>query len=721
MQDEVRADALHRFFAPSSIALIGASPDKTKIRGRLMNYLRRNGYAGRLLPVNPSYRDIDGLPCHASIAAIGAPVDLAIVAIPASGVVAALEECAAAGARHALVVSSGFAEEGGAQSDAQAQIVAIAKRTGMRICGPNAEGFHNDIAHVSATFSPAVEWNPERDLAPVTARRVGVIAQSGGVGFALFNRGRADGLRFSKVISTGNEADLSAADFFAHMVDDPDTDAILMFLESIRDPALFAAAAARAAKLGKPVLAVKVGRSQAGVRAAASHTASMAGWDAAYDALFAKYGIATASDPDEAVAIMAAFVTCPPPRGKRAAIVTVSGGAGAWMADTLSAAGFDVPELSPALQRTIAGFIPSYGSARNPIDITAQAVGEGGVVRCIELLLDGDEADVIVITLSLTSEHRVTVDPDALRPLLARQSKPVLFFSYTRASDFSRRFMGSAGAPVYTGLSLLSSAIAALRQRAHFIPPETITVDPIALDLPPGALAEHRAKAVLAAHGVPVSPHRLVCAADGLDDAARDLGFPLVAKIQSADILHKTEAGGVRLGIADLPALHQAYAAVLANAALHAPQARIDGVLLERMVGKGVEIIVGVIRDPVFGPVLMLGAGGVTAELFRDVTYSLAPVDAREATIMLRRLRSFPLLDGFRGAPRADIAALAELVARISRFAAACQESVREVELNPVIVHPVGQGCSVADALLLIEPREPIDSEPVPGQGDHAP
>jgi acyl-CoA synthetase (NDP forming) len=705
MDEEARADALDGFFAPRSIAVIGASANKTKISGRLMNHLRGNGYAGRLCPVNPTTDDIDGLRCYPSIAAIGAPVDLAIVVIPAAAVIAALEECVAAGARHALIIASGFAEEGGAQDAVQQEIAAIARRTGMRICGPNAEGFHNDIECVSATFSPAVEFNVERDLPPVTQRRVGVIAQSGGIGFALFNRGRADGLRFSQVISTGNEADLSAADFFAHMVDDPATDAILLFLESIRDPARFTAAAARAARRGKPVVAVKVGRSQAGVRAAASHTASMAGWDAAYDALFRKYGIATARDPDEAVAIMGAFVTCPLPRGRRAAIVTVSGGAGAWMADTLSAAGLDVPELSPVLQETIGAFIPSYGSARNPIDITAQAAGEGGVVRCVDLLLNGDEADVIVVVTSMTSERRVTIDPDAMRPLLARQSKPVLFFSYTRASDFSRRYMSSAGATIYSGLSLLGSAVAALQQRADFVPHETIPVPPIALDLPPGPMAEHRAKSVLAAHGIPIGPYRLVRSTSELDDAARTLGFPLAAKIQSPDILHKTEAGGVRLGIADQAALRDAYDTVMRNAGRHAPGAAIDGVLLERMMAKGVEIIIGVIRDPVFGPVVMVGAGGVTAELFKDVAYSLAPVDAREATAMLRGLRSFPLLDGFRGAPRADIAALADLVARVSVFAAACQDAVREVELNPVIVHPAGQGCSVADALLLIEPK----------------
>ncbi|HJT08033.1 MAG TPA: CoA-binding protein, partial [Stellaceae bacterium] len=297
--------SLDRFLAPAAIAIIGASPDSARIRGRLLHLLRENGYPGKLYPVNPSYREIDGVPCFPSVGAIGQPIDLALIAIPAETVLPALEDCAAAGVGHAVIISSGFAEQGGAQTDVQHEIAALARRTGLRVCGPNGEGFHNEVAHVAATFSPAVEVKPGEERLQASPRRVGVVAQSGGMGFALYNRGRAVGLAFSSIISTGNEADLTASEFFAHLVRDEATSVILLFLESVRDPAVFLAAAAGAAERGKPVVAVKIGRSAAGERAARSHTASMAGWNAAYDAAFAQHGIIRADDPDEAVAIAA--------------------------------------------------------------------------------------------------------------------------------------------------------------------------------------------------------------------------------------------------------------------------------------------------------------------------------------------------------------------------------------------------------------------------------
>ncbi|HZB91850.1 MAG TPA: CoA-binding protein, partial [Stellaceae bacterium] len=347
------AAALDRFFAPDGIAVIGASPELTKIRGVLLHMLRQNGYAGRLYPVNPSYGEIDGIACHASLAAIAAPVDLALIAIPAERVLPALEDCARHGVKHAVIISSGFAEQGGAQARLQEEIAAFARRTGLRISGPNAEGFYSARARLAATFSPAVEVKPQHEALTLGERRIGVVAQSGGMGFALYNRGRALGLAFSHVISTGNEADLAAGDFFHYMVHDDETAAILLFLEGVRDPETFIAAAAAAAERQKPVIIAKIGRTVAGARAAQSHTASMAGWSAAYDAVFRRYGIIAAADPDEAVAIAAAFVTSPLPRGDRVAVVTASGGAGAWAADALAGAGLALPELSAPLQQAI--------------------------------------------------------------------------------------------------------------------------------------------------------------------------------------------------------------------------------------------------------------------------------------------------------------------------------------------------------------------------------
>jgi len=369
---------LHTFFSPDSIALIGASRDPEKIPGRLLSMLRKNEFPGKLYPINPNYGDIEGLKCYPSIAAVGQPIDLAIVMIPARAVLGALRECATAGVKNAVIISSGFAEEGGDSMVMQDAIADLARKTGMRISGPNAEGFYSEAQRVAATFSPTVDIKPDAPRLIATRRRIGIVAQSGGIGFAIYHRAKALGIALSYVISTGNESDLGAGEFLDFMVQDSSTDVVLLFIEGIRDVEKFVAAARRAAETGKSVIVTKVGRSGAGERAAASHTASMAGWSAAYDAVFAKYGFIVSNDLDEAVTIAAVLTTNPMPKGDRVAVLTVSGGAGIWGADTVSMQGLQVPELSAAIQTEIRALIPSYGTARNPIDVTAQGVHSGG-------------------------------------------------------------------------------------------------------------------------------------------------------------------------------------------------------------------------------------------------------------------------------------------------------------------------------------------------------
>jgi acyl-CoA synthetase (NDP forming) len=695
--------ALNSLLSPRAVAVIGASPDHHKIRGALLYLLRKNGFTGRIVPVNPSTSDIDGIPCFPSIAAAGGDIDVALIAIPAPAVLQALEECAAAGVRHAVIISSGFAEDDAAPADMQVQIAALAKRTGMRVLGPNAEGFHNEVDHVTATFSPAVDRDADDNPTAVQAR-IGIIAQSGGMGFSLFNRGRALGLSFSTIVTTGNEADLTAADFLAHMAEDPATSGILLFLESVRDPVGFAAAADVARAAGKFIVAIKIGRSAAGGRAAASHTASMAGWNAGYEAMFRRHGIVVARELDEALAIAAALASNPPAHGGRLAVVTISGGAGAWSADLLEDAGLALPDLSAVTQAEIRGFIPSYGSARNPIDLTAGGAQGGGMLRAVELLTRDPEIDQIAVVTTLANPARVSIDGPALAALLAERRKPVLFYSYTLPSPLGRQVLAEAGAVIMPSMAALAKAARALQEQGAPIAARPAIAERAAAILGgrAGPRAEHEAKALLAAAGIAVAPSRLVRDAADLAAAADALGFPLAVKIQSAEIAHKTEAGGVRLGIADLAGLHTAFADITANAARHAPDASIDGVLLETMADKGVEMIVGMVRDPDFGPVVMVGLGGVTTELFKDTAYRLAPIDAAEASAMLRSLRGAPLLEGFRGAAKADIAALADLIAEVSQLAAANPE-IAELELNPVIVHPAGRGCTIADALLILE------------------
>jgi acetate---CoA ligase (ADP-forming) len=696
---------LDSFFAPASIALIGASRDHEKIPGRLLAMLRKNEYPGKLYLINPNYAEIDGLACYKSVADIGAAIDLAIIVIPARAVLAALEQCAAAGVKNAVIISSGFAEEGGESAAMQDAIGALARRTGMRISGPNAEGFFSQQQRVAATFSPAVDVKPDVTPWVATTKRIGIVAQSGGIGFAFFNRARALGIAVSYVVSAGNESDLGAGEFFDYMVQDAATDVILLFVEGIRDVDKFLAAARRAAELRKPVVVVKVGRSHAGFRAAASHTASMAGWSGAYDAVFARYGFIVSNDLDEAVTTAAALATNPLPRGSRVAVLTVSGGAGIWGADSVAAQGLLVPELSSAIQAEIMKLLPSYGTAKNPIDVTAQGVTSGGLQRSIDLLAASDEVDAILVVLSLSSDVRMPFKEAELKPLIAAQKKPVLFYSYTLPSDFARRTLARSDVIVLSGLTHAAVALRRLLDYSRFklAPEADMTLLPtgdLSAHLKERTLSEADSKALLRKAGIAIPDEVLVTERDALDAAIARVGFPLVMKIQSPDIGHKSDVGGVRLGITTKGEAFSAYRDILESVKARMPDAKIQGVLVSPMAKKGVEIIVGSLYDETFGPLVSVGLGGVATELFRDVTYRPAPVSTAEAEAMLAELKTAELLRGFRGAPKADIPALSKLISEVSMLAARLGNRVADIELNPVLVHAEGQGITVVDALV---------------------
>src|SRR3954453_18544253 len=505
---------LDSFFSPSSIALIGASRDLEKIPGRLLSMLRKNHYPGSIYPVNPNYGELDGLKCYPSIADVGQPIDLAIVIIPARAVLGALEQCAAAGVKNAVIISSGFAEEGGDSTAMQDAIVALAKRTGMRISGPNAEGFYSEAQHVAATFSPTVDGKPGQVDLVATSRRAAIVAQSGGIGFAIKHRAKALGVAISYCVSAGNEADLGAGEFLDYMVQDVSTDVILLFIEGIPDVDKFPSAARRAAEIGKPVIVTKVGPSGAGMRAAASHTASMAGWSAAYDAVFAKYGFIVSNDLDEAVAIAAVLTTSPMPKGDRVAVLTVSGGAGIWGADTVSMQGMQVPELPDAMQAEIRKLLPSYGAARNPIDVTAQGVHSGGLQKSIDLLDASDEIAAILVVLSLFSDTRMLFKQDELKPVIDAQHKPIVFYSYTLPSAFARTALAECGVVVLSGLTHAGVALRWVADYAKFrLAPELGAAAMASLDiaahLKAPKLSEYDSKALLRGAGI-ASPDALL-------------------------------------------------------------------------------------------------------------------------------------------------------------------------------------------------------------------
>ncbi|HEX3536009.1 MAG TPA: acetate--CoA ligase family protein, partial [Stellaceae bacterium] len=591
---------------------------------------------------------------------------------------------------------------------------AIAERTGMVIAGPNSEGLVNPLQPLVATFSP-VFHDPNDPLLPQgsKAKQIAVSCQSGALTFAFLSRGRDRQLPFTYQVSAGNQTVLEAHDYVDWVLEAGGADIFLCYLEGIRDTGRFRAVADKAARAGKPLIVAKVGRSDAGRRAAASHTGALAHAGAADDAVFRHHGIIRGEDLDHVVDIATAFAYCRLPRGNRVAIVTGSGGSAVWMSDILSAHDLELPVLEDDIQRRIMALLPSYGSAQNPIDATAQAIGQIGYAPIVELLRESQRIDTILLISSLANPERAKKLAGEMSELVATTDKPILLSTYTTASAASIGALAAAGIPCYTSMPSCARAIRALVDYAAFqerikhraAPPPTAASlrgeIERALAIAGPTLTEIASKELLARYGVPRPPEVLARSEEEAATAAAKIGSPIALKVQSPDILHKTEAGAVALGVSGDAAVRAAYRTVMARAQAAHRGAEIDGVLVQAMAPRGVEMILGVTRDPAFGPMLMVGLGGIHVEVLRDVAFAPVPLGPDEALALLGELRGAAILDGVRGAKPADKPALAELMAALSRFAADHADAVAEIDLNPVIVHAEGEGLTVVDALIV--------------------
>ena len=723
-------------FWPRSIALVGASPDKTIIRGRIVEAVTLRGFDGPLHAVSRSHDEIAGITCYPSVEALPGQVDLAIVTIPAEHVAATLRACGKIGVKAAIVISSGFGEERGEAGAARQRVIAdIARELDMAILGPNAEGFLNARMPLAATFSPTVV-HVENGLRPEASRGRGiaVVSQSGGIGFSFFHRGRPKALNFSFVVSTGNEAGLNAMDVAAYLVEDDETAVVLAFLEGIRAPEKLLRVASRAAELRKPLIFAKIGRSEAAAAAAASHTASLAGAARSYDAVFRRYGILSGEDQDHMVDVAAAFAFFGDrlPKGTRVGILTPSGGAGAWLADVCEHHGLTVPALDAQTRAAIDRMLPAYGASRNPVDVTAQVIFTVGYAPALELLARAPGIDAVLVAGSLSHPRYIERDIENLVRIGRSVDKPVIFCGYTRADPYAVELLARAGFPCTTSMANAAKAIRAMNEYREFLErfgdakPQPVRTDEALVRALSGAragartgtsagadicagtgtglatgpvLCEHDAKVLLSAHGIRGIPAgALALDAGEAVSIAGEIGGPVAMKVQSDDLPHKSESNGIALGVEGETAVRETFQRIMENARAFAPSAIIKGVRVERMAEAGVEMIVGVSRDPDFGPMLAVGLGGVLVEVLDDVVLSPAPVDAAEAAEMLRALRGRRILDGVRGEPPADVDALVGLLVAVSELAAAACGVLEALDLNPVIVHPRGQGVSVVDA-----------------------
>jgi acetyltransferase len=701
-------------FAPDSVAIIGASGNTQTLRGRTTEFLIAHRYPGRLYPVTRSQPEVFGLKSYASVAELPEAPDLAVVVVPAAYVAATLEECGKKGVRAAVIISSGFAEEHGEAAQARDRALrAVIERYGIVVCGPNSEGIVNPLKPLVATFSP-VFHDPNESLFPLSnrSRAIAVSCQSGALTFAFLSRGRPRQLRFTYQASAGNQICLEAHDYLDWLIETGGADVFIAYLESIRDPARFRAVADRAADAGKPLILAKVGRSEAGRRAAASHTGSLAHAGAVDDAIFRHHGIIRGEDLDHALDIAAAFAFCKLPKDNRVAVITGSGGSAVWMADILTAHGLELPLLEEDLQRRLMALLPSYASAQNPVDGTAQAIHEVGYARLVEIVRESRRIDTILLIGSLANETTAKTRAEELAAVTGATGQPILLSTYTTATPGAMAAFAEAGIPCYTSMPSCARAIRALVDYARFqerrrrlAPPPTapgLRRDTArALAAHGTTLTESEAKGLLAGYGIRRPPETLVKSeADAVAAAAR-IGGPVALKVESPEIVHKTEAGVVMLGVDGEAAVREAYARVLANAEKAHPGAAIRGVLVQRMAPRGIEMILGVSRDPDFGPMLMVGLGGIHVEVLKDVVFAPVPIGTDAAMALLGELKGAALLGGVRGAPPADTRALAEAMAALSRFAADHAETIAEIDLNPVIIHPDGEGVSVVDALIV--------------------
>lgn len=706
-----RPPGLDRLFAPRSIAVIGASADEASTSGQPLRFLREHGYAGTVYPVNPKYDRIGELRAYPDIASLPEAPDVALIAVAARRVADALRQLGKRGVQRVIILSSGFAEAGDAA--AQQALATIAAEYGMRLIGPNCQGMMNIADGYALGFGTPFG---------LTYRRGGLslTSQSGAFGNSVLMLADEEGVGFRHYLSTGNEAVTTTLDVVEHFVDDPGTDVIASYVEGFRDAHRTVAVGRRVLAAGKPWLVWKVGNSAAGAQAAASHTANLAGAPALYRAAFAQCGAIEVGDVDELADCAHAFNAGRLPRGPRIAIVTVSGGAGILMADRCSAAGLQLPALTDASRAALRELLPAFASTGNPIDVTAEALRAPELFgQALQVIARDPNVDMIGLPLAAVSGKPAEVLARALVELRGQVDLPIMvaWNGPTGTMQQPYALLAEAGIPRYRTPVRCARAFGALWQHAAARAALDAMGDamPLHLHRPaqqaaladpgrrPRELAEHEAKRVLADYGITPTRETLATSAEAAMRAADQIGYPVVMKVQSAGIPHKTEAGGVRVGVADPQAVARAYDEIIASAGRHAPDAVIDGVLVQEMVHGAVEVIVGVTDDPVFGPALMFGLGGIHAEVMKDVSFRLAPVTPAEVQAMLREVRAFALLDGARGAAPADVDALADAVARVAALAIDLQGTLAELDINPLFVLPKGQGVRAGDALIRLK------------------
>lgn len=692
---------------PASIAILGASADPSRVGGMPFQLLLQHRFAGPIYPINPKYDEISGVRCYPDIESLPGPVDLIALAVSAKEVVPQLRRAAAKGIRSAVVFASGFAETNEPEGRRlQDEFEACVAEIGIPVAGPNCMGFANLKTHAYTAFASVF-----RSIEPPREdHSVALITQSGNVCAAVYAAGRKRGAKFSSVINTGNEAGIEFSEYLEYFADQPETRVVGGYVEGLRDGERFRRVAGRLQREGKPLIVLKIGDTDKGAEAAASHTASLAGSQAVYRAVFDDLNVMMADDLSHMADLIHLAGFTRRSAGRRVAILTISGALGALLSDKFVKAGSEVPTLPPEVQAVLRTGIPTYGMVSNPVDLTGNVVNQHGFMRdALAALESCAEVDAIVVYAPGYLLER-------LSPAMidAAASSRKLITAIDTLSARNRDELETAGIPVFDDTARAVAALSAFgkwseRARRPGPAPSDGDAAPVPAPWPglaqaagQGALDEVEGKRLLAAYGFPVVDERVAATADEAAAAAEDLGWPVVVKVLSADILHKSDCGGVRLDLASEGAVRNAFAEVTAAAARAYPNADLKGVVVQRQEAPGTEVLVGVTRDPVFGPVMTVGLGGIFAEILHDIEHRTLPITRDRAETMLRRLKAFPLLDGARGRPKRDVQALCRAMEALSDAVLANGESIDQIEINPLVVREQGRGVAALDCLVVL-------------------
>ena len=697
---------LSRFLNPRGIAVVGVSNDATRIGGQALSLLTDFGYTGAIYPVNPKYDGIKGLSCYPDLLSVPQPCDVALIALSAERVAGAIEQCGKAGIPFALVLASGFSEVGEEGKSLQAALIATAHKANVRMLGPNCLGILNLKDNARIGFGGTAE------LRTLKSGPMAMVTQSGGFGFGVVAMAAYYGIGCSYAISSGNEADLNLLDWVADLIERPEVEIVVAFMESIDDGRRLIELGERALELGKPILAWKVGNTDVGIRAATSHSARMTAGYELYRTAFKHGGLVEIREVGDLLDIAKAFLIRKLPSGNRVGVLSLSGGAGVLLADRCIEHGLELPPLSGVTTQKLRQTLVSFASPNNPVDATAHGYNDNraSYTEAVRLVLADPNIDQVIARVPRGRGARPWAEN--LVKMLRDIDKPMIL-DWPSAPDDNGdvlAYLEQNGVPCILGAGRAARALAALtdfaRKRRAFQQngkrPFERVVPNQPLDLPTGVrtLGEHRGKQILKRYGVPVVSEVLLEPAEIEQLESAPVAFPVAVKIESPDLPHKTEAGAVRLGIHSLADLKQAARDVLAAANRHNPDARIEGVLMQEM-ASGLEVIVGAVNDACFGPTVAFGLGGIFTELLGDVTHRFAPFDAEAAREMISEVKGAALLNGYRGRPALDVAALADTLARVSQLIADHADRIAEIDVNPLFVRE--EGVVAADALIVLK------------------